>query len=90
MKTTSPEYLAAIAKDPLMRPTGADDPLLRTKEGNRLDLQVGERIACGTRRGTVVGQLQDPIYPVRVLLDGDQRETRPIFHSMRRMLCGEE
>ena len=69
------------------------DPLLWTPEDYRLDLMVGDPVVVGSdaehlagtaRRGIVTGLCSDRMYPVRVLLNGDTREMRPIGNSIKR------
>lgn len=63
----------------------AQDPLLWTRDDLHLDLKVGDLVKVGERRGRVTKVTGDVIYPVAVLLDGETREMRPIFHSIKQL-----
>lgn len=84
MKFTSPEYAEMIARDPLLQPTGRGDPLLDDKATDRLDLKVGDEVRVGGRPGVVTALCQNPAYPVKIMLEGDTRETMPIYFTIDR------
>lgn len=72
-----------IIKDPLL--WTREDELLLTREDSRFDLEVGDVVIVGGKRGKVMAETQDPMYPVKVLFEGDSRIVQPISWSIKRL-----
>ena len=86
MKLGDPEYVALLEADPLVNGDGL----------YRLDLKVGDGVIVGRQKdhtgviigqgrcGTVIALCNNTDYPVRVMLEGDSRETQPIYFQIER------